>query len=118
MPERIFKYFFDTPDLIAAVKDLGMNLASGAGSTNVQKNSHTGFLIETGPVTQTQLRQYFMNGRWEIWLRGQGVDGMPADQTCLDLEQTNPYLEKKMVVRSIYNPSEGWAFPPANINCP
>ena len=117
MPERIFKYH-TTEDLITGVKDLAQLLTSGTGATNALRNSATGFLKQTGPVTQQQIRDFYMLGRYEIWLRGQGTDGNEPDPICASLETANPYQEKKMRVRSIYNPSEGWAFPPANINCP
>jgi hypothetical protein len=101
MPERIFKYH-DTAELIAGVKELGQLLASGVGATNMLKNSTTGFLKQTGPVTQHQLRNYFMLGRYEIWLRGQGTDGVAADPTCADLEATDPRLEKVMKLTTVY----------------
>ena len=95
MPERIFKYH-ETDELIAGVKELGKLLASGTGPTNALRNSATGFLKQTGAVSQTQLRSYYMNGRYEIYLRGQGVDGNAAVASCLALEATNPYQEKVM----------------------
>lgn len=104
MPERIFKYH-TTAELVPAVRELGRSLASGSGPTNALKNSHTGFLKETGAVSQAQVKNYYLNGRYEIWLRGQGVDGNAADENCAKLEATNPYLEKVMTVRTVHG---GW----------
>ncbi len=100
MPIRLFKYK-DTGDLLAAVQELGDLLTSGSGPTNALKNSHTGFLKETGAVSQTQIQNYFMAARYEIYLRGQGVDGNPGDTNCAGLEATDPYQEKKMRVISV-----------------
>jgi len=102
MAERIFKYQ-ETGELISGVKELGKLLASGSGPTNVLKNSHTGFLKETGAVTQQQVKNYYMNGRYEIFLRGQGVDGNAADANCLGLEPTDPRQEKNMRVVTVYS---------------
>ena len=97
MPERIFKYK-TTEALLAAVSELGDLLTSGSGPTNAIKNSHTGFLKETGAVTQEQIKNYFMAARYEIYLRGKGVDGNPSDPACVNLETCDPYHEKKMRV--------------------
>lgn len=66
------------------------------------KNSNTGFLKQTGNVTQQQLREFYKNGRYEIWLRGQGVDGNPADAACALLETSNPLSEKAMKICTVY----------------
>lgn len=102
MPERIFKYH-ETEDLIAQVKELGVLLASGTGATMALRNTNTGFLKQSGEVSQKQLRNYFKAGRYEIWLRGQGVDGQPADDLCAALEARDPLREKVMRVLTDYN---------------
>ncbi len=99
MPERIFAYF-TTEDLIAQVTELGKLLASGSGPTNALKNSSTGFLKETGSVSQQQLRNYFMQGRFEIYQRGQGLNGNPPDSLCSGLEPKDPLREKRMRVEA------------------
>ncbi len=106
MPERIFKYH-TTADLIAGVRDLGKLLTSAAGPTTALRNSHTGFLKETGAVSQLQVKNYFLAGRYEIWLRGGGVDGNPPEDTCAALETSNPYLEKVMHVKTVHGPGNG-----------
>jgi hypothetical protein len=101
MAERIFKYY-DTGDLIAQVTELGQLITSGSGPTNALKNSSTGFLKETGAVSQQQLRNYFMLGRYEIYLRGRGVDGKPPDDICANYEATDPFQERRMRVQSSF----------------
>ena len=101
MPERIFKYH-TTEDLIAGVKNLAKSLAAGSGPTLQLKNSQTGFLKVTGEVSPGALRNSYNLGRWEIWLRGQGVDGNPPDDICAQLEQTSPLLEKVMKIKTVY----------------
>jgi hypothetical protein len=106
MPERIFKYF-TTNDLIQAVKDLGQTLAGDAGSVNQVRNSNTGFLTVTSGVKQEDIRKKFLMGRYEIYLRGKGVDGNDPEPNCAALEACNPLLERKMRVHTVY----GWPLP-------
>lgn len=101
MPARIFKYH-TTEELVAGVKELGKILASPSGATTALRNSNTGFLRETGEKSIKELRNTYMAARWEIYLRGQGVDGEEADATCLDLESTNPLRERIMQVQTIH----------------
>lgn len=101
MPERIFKYH-TTAELIAEVKTLGKSLASTAGATNSLRNSSTGFLVETADIDECQLRNRYMAGRWEIYQRGQGVDGNAAVAQCLALEPTNPFAERVMKISTQY----------------
>ena len=101
MPDRIFKYA-DTTTLIAGVTELGQMLTSGSGTTNALKNSSSGFLVETGAISQSQLTEKFRLGRWEIYLRGQGVDGNAPDQNCALLEPCDPMRERRMHVQSSF----------------
>lgn len=106
MPERLFKYH-DTQELLAGVKDLGQLLASSSGVTVALKNSNTGFLKQSGEVSRMELRNTYMNARYEIWLRGQGVDGAEANEQCADLESTNPLREKAMTMVTVYGSANG-----------
>jgi len=107
MPERIFKYH-TTAELVSGVKELAMIRASASGTITSLKNSNTGFLKETGEVSQQQLQDIYLNARYEIFLRGQGIDGNDADETCSGLEATNPYLEKIMRVKTVHGRGNGF----------
>ena len=97
MPERIFKYQ-TVPQLQALAAQLAQALVSG--STQQLRNSHTGFLIQTGPISQVDVRRRLMDVRYEIYFRGQGDpnNNILPDPTCLSLEPTNPLQEKIMSV--------------------
>lgn len=96
MPERIFKYN-TVEQLVAIIKTLQDALTSG--STQQLRNAHTGFLIETGPITQAQLKQRLMEARYEIYLQGQN-----GNTAAAEYEPTNPLQEKVMRVESTYAP--------------
>lgn len=96
MPERLFKYVENVDEIKSFIKDLISALTSG--STTQLKNSSTGWLKMTGPITQQQLKDTLMDARYEIYLRGRPCNGKPGDATCAQLEPTNPYREKVMRV--------------------
>lgn len=106
MPERIFQYE-TTEDLIPDIKELARLVGSGSGSINSLKNSHTGFLKETGEVSQQQLRTLLQLGKWEIYLRGAGLHGLEADPICADLQPNNPLHDKVMRVKTVHGPGHG-----------
>jgi hypothetical protein len=97
MPKRLFKYQ-STKELLALTKELSTALTSGV--TTALRQSSTGFLAESGPISQRELEERLMNVRYEIYLRGQGFpnQGIPADEACAEYEPTNPYAERVMRV--------------------
>ena len=50
-----------------------------------------------------------MAARYEIYLRGQGIDGNPAVPLCAGYEATDPYQEKRMRVQSNFQKWPGMA---------
>jgi len=101
MPERIFKPF-DTKTLLSKRMELAEIFADASGSTNAIRNSSTGFLKETGNVSQEQIKQKLMLCRYEVYLRGKGVDGHPPNDDCALLEAKDPFQEKTMRVVSSF----------------
>jgi len=114
MPERIFKY-----NTVAELQDIAKALASAltTGNTTALRNSSTGFLVESGPVSQSELRQRSMDVRYEIFLRGRGtpISGAGADATCAALEPTDPRKERIMRVEIVRGGYSGFVnLPNAN----
>lgn len=101
MADRIFKYF-STADLISTVKELGKALASTAGVQKQLRNSNTGFLVECAILHPDEIRQRYLSGRVEIWMRGRGANGDVADPDCAALEPTDPRLERVMRICTRY----------------
>lgn len=91
MPERVFKYF-TTPELIDFARQIGGALV--AGSTNALRNNHTGFLVETSALSQSDLRKRMLDIRYELYLRGRDE----GDAAALAKEPKDPRLEKVMSV--------------------
>jgi hypothetical protein len=92
------KRAYTTERLIEKYNELQEAVDSTSGPTNAAKNSHTGYLIESGKVTDAQLRVKFNEFRYEVYLRGKGVDGNPPDSQCAMLEPIDPNQDKKMKV--------------------
>jgi len=114
MPERLFKYE-TVEDLKTLRKSLVQSLVNG--STTALKNSNSGFLVQTGEITQADIRARIMAIRHEIYLRGCGDanNSIPPDVDCALLEPSNPYREKVMrtqVVRGASIGNSGFASPP------
>jgi len=101
MADRIFKYF-STADLISTVKELGKALASTAGVQKQLRNSNTGFLVECAILHPDEIRQRYLSGRIEIWMRGRGANGDVPDPDCAALEPTDPRLERRMNICARY----------------
>lgn len=93
--------------MLVKYKELAEALNSSSGPTNALRNSHTGFLVESGKLTTQELQVRFDLCRYEVWLRGQGVDGNPVDADCAFIEQKNPFKEKVMTVRTVHSPGQG-----------
>lgn len=111
MPERIFAYN-SVPELQALIKDLAAALTTG--STQELRNGSTGFLIQTGPISQADLRRRLMEARYEIYFRGlPKPDGTAGDAICANLEPKNPYHEKIMCVDTLQK-SAPYLQPPFN----
>lgn len=98
MPDR-FKYL-DTETLLERVKALDDLLSSDEASTNALRNSATGFLKQTANLTEAQIRRRWRALRYEVYLRGQGVDGNPPNALCAQMEPTDPLREQVMHVHS------------------
>jgi hypothetical protein len=96
MPERIFKYN-TVQELVAIIKTLQDALTSG--STQMLRNAHTGFLVETGPISQADLKRRLMEARYEIY-----TQGVAGNSEAVVYEPTNPMQEKAMRVESTYAP--------------
>jgi hypothetical protein len=93
MPERIFKYN-SVPELQGFAKSLAQAIVSG--STQQLRNNHTGFLVQTGPLTKGQLFDTLRDVRYEIYFRGKCLN----DSACQSLEPTDPRMEKIMHVET------------------
>jgi len=102
MADRIFKYF-ETAALISSVKELGKALASPSGVQKQLRNSNTGFLVECALLHPDEIRQRYLSGRIEIWMRGRGANGDVADPDCAALEPIDPRLERRMHLHASYN---------------
>jgi len=100
MPERIFAYT-PLPELKEFAKTLAYALVTG--STQALRNNHLGFLKQTNPVSQVELKRRFMEIRFEIYWRGSRTGDAVLDDTaaCQELEPRNPYSEKEMTAETI-----------------
>lgn len=111
MPERIFKY-----NTVAELKSYAKNIAAAltSGSITALRDSSAGWLVESGPISQADLRNRMLDVRYEIFLRGRGnpVDGAGADSVCAALEPTDPRRERIMRVETIRGGYGGFAWLP------
>ncbi len=97
MPERIFKYK-TVPELIATAKSLSLALTTG--NTKALRNSSSGFMVETGEVTPTNIKNLYGDVRYEIFLRGRGTSPTAGDgdELCAQYEPADPRRERVMAV--------------------
>ena len=102
MADRIFKYF-ETAELITTVKELGAALASATGTQKQLRNSNTGFLVECGLLHTDDIRQRYLSGRIEIFLRGRGANGDVPDPDCAAMEPIDPRLERRMHLQARFH---------------
>ena len=113
MPERIFKYVESTDELKRFICDLMVALKDG--QTTGLRNSNTGFLKTTAPMSLVEVRNMLMDARYEIYMRGRPFRGQAGDPACSRLEPENPYHEKIMKVESI-ELVQPYMLPPFNAN--
>jgi hypothetical protein len=117
MPERIFKYVESLDDLKCIIRDL-MN-ALKEGQTTGLRNSNTGFLKTTAPMTPVEVRNILMDARYEVYMRGRPTPGrcgqpsLPGDPAAAKLEPENPYSEKIMRVDNVSR-VDRYMLPPFN----
>lgn len=92
MPERVFKY-----SSFEELKGFAASLEKALTTGNIQqlRNNHTGFLVETAPLTAVQIRRSLMDVRYEIFKRG-----CEGNADAKKLEPCNPLREKSMQVHS------------------
>lgn len=91
MPERIYAPY-TTQELIDAWKSLlGATLN---GSTTALRNNSTGFLAETGNLTQGEILARIADIRWELYVRGRD----DADTVAATAVPNDPRREKVMAV--------------------
>lgn len=98
MPERCFV----TADLktLSGTIIPALEKALYQGAMEELRNSHTGFLIKTGQISQSDLKLRYKQARYEAYLRA-AADTSP-DAAANQAQWTNPYLEAVRTTRTRY----------------